>query len=166
MSTSAVWEDKFIDILMIILDHSPSHSSTAIPHTLVSRRASAPHLSVKRNDKSGTAELLEAEYRGAGHQKPKPHKQDVFLRTHASTTSSCWSFKSDYLICRYVIKVTKHRSGNALIPEGAGKFTGNYIVCYSAAFPIRIQTETTITVIYLFLFPDLPSVNWGGKNTF
>lgn len=69
MSTSAVWEDKFIDILMIILDHSPSHSSTAIPHTLVSRRASTSHLSVKRNDKSVTAELLEVEYSGAGAAK-------------------------------------------------------------------------------------------------
>lgn len=34
-----MWEDKFIDILMIILDHSPLHLSTAIQHTLVSSRA-------------------------------------------------------------------------------------------------------------------------------
>lgn len=34
-----MWEDKFIDILMIILDHSPLLSSTATQHTLVSNRA-------------------------------------------------------------------------------------------------------------------------------
>lgn len=34
-----MWEDKFIDILMIILDHSALLSSTATQHTLVSNRA-------------------------------------------------------------------------------------------------------------------------------
>lgn len=46
MSTSAMWEDKFIDILMIILHHSPLDSSTATQHTLVSSGARlASHLS-------------------------------------------------------------------------------------------------------------------------
>lgn len=50
VSTSAMWEDNFIDILMIILDHSPLHSSTAIQHTLVSSRARpTSHLSGRRN---------------------------------------------------------------------------------------------------------------------
>lgn len=49
VSTSAMWEDKFIDILMIILDHSPLHSSTAIQHTLVSSWARpTSHLSGRR----------------------------------------------------------------------------------------------------------------------
>lgn len=39
VSTPAMWEDKFIDILMIILDHSPLHPSTATQHILVSSRA-------------------------------------------------------------------------------------------------------------------------------
>lgn len=39
VSTSAMWEDKFIDILMIILDHSPLLSSTSAQHILVSSRA-------------------------------------------------------------------------------------------------------------------------------
>lgn len=69
VSTSAVWEDKFIDILMIILHHSASLSSTAVPHTLVSRRAGAAHLAARRNDKSVAAELLEAARGGAGAAK-------------------------------------------------------------------------------------------------
>lgn len=44
-----MWEDKFIDILMIILDHSPWRSSTAIQHTLVSSGARPmSHLSGRR----------------------------------------------------------------------------------------------------------------------
>lgn len=39
VSTSAMWEDKFIDNLMIILDHSALLSSTSAQHTLVSSRA-------------------------------------------------------------------------------------------------------------------------------
>lgn len=44
-----MWEDKFIDILMIILDHSPLYSSTAIQHSLVSSRDGVSHLSGNRD---------------------------------------------------------------------------------------------------------------------
>lgn len=64
VSTSAMWEDKFIDILMIILAHSPLHSLTATQHTLVSIRARLMfHLSRRRNRVPVDIKIKMCEYR-------------------------------------------------------------------------------------------------------
>lgn len=69
VSTSAMWEDKFIDILMIILDHSALHSSTATQHTLVSSRARlASHLSRRENGVLVDVKIKMCEYRSPKEQ--------------------------------------------------------------------------------------------------
>lgn len=64
-----MWEDKFIDILMIILDHSPLHPSTATQHTLVSGWARLmSHLSRRENRVLVDIKIKMCEYRSPEEQ--------------------------------------------------------------------------------------------------